>query len=84
MMAAAPSALCADRVASAELLQRLRSHAAPGLEPAPPNAEPAALLQRQKPQLKAAAAKALMEGTAAMLAVVESWADGLVEQVCAT
>ena len=84
MMAAAPSALCAERLASAELLQRLRSHAAPGLEPAPPNAEPAALLQRQKPQLKAAAAKALMEGTAAMLAVVESWADGLVEQVCAT
>ncbi len=67
-----------------ELLARIRAHAAEGLvacggETAGGIA--ARQLKRAKPQLRNEAAQAMMQGTTAMLGVVEAWSDDLAEAI---
>ena len=84
MLALTPTPPEGQQDPCAALLRRIRTHAEDKLAACPliaPADIAARELKRAKPQLRNSAAQAMMQGTTAMLGVVEAWGDELAERI---
>jgi hypothetical protein len=84
MLALTPTPPEGQQDPCAALLRRIRTHAEDKLAACPliaPADIAARELKRAKPQLRNSAAQAMMQGTTAMLGVVEAWGDELAGRI---